>query len=54
MPAACEVTPISAFLSTNLNNKIECYERLGERIKRSLGYPLISLEIHQDQLFENI
>ena len=54
MPAACEVTPISAFLSTNLNSKIECYERLGERIKRSLGYPLISLEIHQDQLFENI
>lgn len=54
MPAACEVTPISAFLSTNLNNKIECFERLGDRIKRSLGYPLISLEIHQDQLFENI
>ena len=54
MPAACEVTPISAFLSTNLNSKIECYERLGDRIKRSLGYPLISLEIHQDQLFENI
>ena len=54
MPAACEVTPVSAFLSTNLNSKIECYESLGERIKRSLGYPLISLEIHQDQLFENI
>lgn len=54
MAAACEVSPISAFLSTNLNSKIECYERLGERIKRSLGYPLISLEIHQDQLFENI
>ena len=54
MAAACEVSPISAFLSTNLNSKIECYERLGDRIKRSLGYPLISLEIHQDQLFENI
>ena len=54
MPAACEVSPVSAFLSTNLNSKIECYESLGERIKRSLGYPLISLEIHQDQLFENI
>jgi hypothetical protein len=54
MPAACEVSPVSAFLSTNLNSKIDCYENLGERIKRSLGYPLISLEIHQDQLFENI
>ena len=50
----CEVTPVSAFLSTNLNNKIECFQGLGERIKRSLGYPLISLEIHSDQLFENI
>lgn len=54
MSLVCEVTPISAFLSTNLSNKIECYQRLGDRIKRSLGYPLISLEIHQDQLFENI
>lgn len=50
----CEVTPVSAFLSTNLNNKIECFQGLGERIKRTLGYPLISLEIHPDQLFENI
>jgi hypothetical protein len=54
MSLACEVLPVSAFLSTNLNNKIECYDRLGERIKRSLGYPLISLEIHSDQLYENI
>lgn len=54
MALACEVSPISAFLSTNLNNKIECYSRLGDRIKRALGYPLITIEIHQDQLFENI
>lgn len=54
MSLACEVSPVSAFMSTNLNNKIECYGRLGDRIKRSLGWPLISLEIHQDQLFENI
>jgi hypothetical protein len=54
MSLPCEVTPVSAFLSTNLNNKIQCYERLGDRIKRSLGYPLITIEIHQDQLFENI
>jgi len=52
--AACEITPLSAFLSTNLNNKIDCYGRLGERIKRSLGYPLVSVEIHPDQLHENI
>ena len=52
--AACEITPLSAFLSTNLSNKIDCYGRLGDRIKRSLGYPLVSIEIHPDQLHENI
>jgi hypothetical protein len=54
MSSPCVITPVSAFLSTNLNSKIDCYGKLGERIQRSLGYPLITLEIHQDQLFENI
>ena len=54
MAAACEITPLSAFLSTNLNNKIDTYGRLGDRIKRALGYPVVSVEIHPDQLNENI
>ena len=54
MALACTITPLSAFLSTNLSNKIETYDRLGDRIKRSLGYPMVSLEIHTDQLRENI
>jgi hypothetical protein len=54
MALACEVLPVSAFQSTNLNNRLETYGDLGDRIKRSLGYPLITLEIHQDQLFQNI
>ena len=54
MALACNIQPLSAFLSTNLNSKVETYDRLGERIKRSLGYPLVSLEIHTDQLRENI
>jgi hypothetical protein len=54
MALACDVLPVSAFQSTNLNNKLETYGDLGDRIKRSLGYPLITLEIHQDQLFQNI
>lgn len=49
-----EVTPVSAFLSTNLNSKIDNYNRLGQRISRALGAPLVNLEIHQDQLYENI
>ena len=48
MALACEISPLSAFLSTNLNNKIETYDRLGDRIKRALGYPLVSLEIHTE------
>ena len=54
MALACTIQPLSAFLSTNLNSKIETYDRLGDRIKRSLGFPLVSLEIHTDQLRENI
>lgn len=50
----CQVTPVSAFLSTNLNNKLETYQQLGDRVKRSLGWPLISIELHSDQLNENI
>lgn len=49
-----EITPLSAFQSTNLNNKIDSFSRLGDRIVRALGAPLINLEIHHDQLFENI
>ena len=54
MALACTIKPLSAFLSTNLNSKIKTYDNLGDRIKRSLGYPLISLEIHTDQLRQNI
>jgi len=54
MSLACEVLNVSAFQSTNLNNRLNTFGDLGDRIKRSLGYPLISLEIHQDQLFQNI
>ncbi|NDB84848.1 MAG: hypothetical protein EB127_19385, partial [Alphaproteobacteria bacterium] len=48
------VTPITAFLSTNLQSKIDSFNRLGQRISRALGAPLINIEVHQDQLYENI
>jgi spore maturation protein SpmB len=51
---SCLLTPLSVFQSTNLNSKIDCFGRLGERIVRALGAPIITVEIHQDQLFENI
>lgn len=48
------ITPISAFQSTNLSSKIDSFSRLGNRISRALGAPMINVEIHHDQLFENI
>jgi hypothetical protein len=54
MAYRCEVTPISAFQSTNLSSKIDSFGRLSERILRSLGYPFINIELHRDQLNENI
>jgi len=52
--ARCDITPISAFQSTNLSSKITSFDRLSDRILRSLGYPYINVEVHRDQLYENI
>jgi hypothetical protein len=51
---ACEISPVSAFQSTNLNSKIDCFGRLADRIVRMLGAPIVTIEIHQDQIFEAI
>jgi hypothetical protein len=51
---ACEITPVSAFQSTNLSSKIDCYGRLADRIVRMLGAPVVTIEVHQDQIFEAI
>ena len=51
---SCVITPIEAFQSTNLNNKIDSFARLADRIVRAIGAPLVSVEAHQDQIFENI
>ena len=50
----CEIAPISGFQSTNLNSKIDNFNRLSDRILRTLGYPFVNVEIHRDQLYENI
>tara|TARA_R110001592_G_scaffold181319_1_gene424068 strand:- start:3689 stop:4846 length:1158 start_codon:yes stop_codon:yes gene_type:complete len=52
--AKCDITPVSAFQSTNLNSKIDNFDRLSDRILRSLGYPFVNIEIHRDTLYENI
>ncbi|NBP58010.1 hypothetical protein EBU71_16025, partial [bacterium] len=54
MMVCSDVEPVSAFYSTNLQSKILSYERLGQRVCRALGAPLVNLEIHADQLNEFI
>lgn len=53
-PARCDITPISAFQSSNLSSKITSFDKLSERILRSLGYPSINVELHRDQLNDSI
>lgn len=54
MSELCTITPVSAFMSTNLNSKIECYQELGQRVLRMLGHPMINVELHPDQLYDSI
>jgi len=54
MSELCNVQPISAFMSTNLSSKIECFQALGARILRMLGHPMINVELHPDQLYDSI
>lgn len=44
--------PVSSFYSSNLNSIMDSYDRVGQRICRTLGAPMINLEIHEDQLNE--
>jgi len=44
-PVTTSTVGPSAFLSTNLNNRIQSYDMLAERIFFQLGAPLINLEI---------
>lgn len=54
MSELCTITPVSAFMSTNLSSKIECFQELGQRILRMLGHPMINVELHPDQLYDSI
>ena len=49
-----QTKPLSSFYSTNLNPRIDSYEKLATRIAYTLGYPQINVEAHQNQVFDNI
>lgn len=50
-----QITPIQAYMSTNLNSKIKSYEDVATRILNMLGYPSVGItDLHRDQIFEAI
>ena len=52
---ACTTTEnVSAFYGTNLQNVVTSYDRLADRISYTLGYPLVNIEVHRNQLYEFI
>lgn len=54
-PDICKITPLEAYMSTNLNNKLKSYEDLTTRILNILGYPATSVtDVHIDQIHEAI
>ena len=44
----------SHLYSTYLANTVTGYERLADRIVYSLGYPIVNLELHGNQIYTNI
>lgn len=50
----CEIKPVEAFLSTNLNNRNKTFDDLANKIMYQLGYPTITVELHKNQVYSAI
>jgi hypothetical protein len=48
------VLPNSFHGSTTFASKVTSYDLLSERVKRALGYPLVEVEISDEQMYTNI
>ena len=46
--------PLSEFKSTAINGRVTSYGLLADRVRMSLGAPLINVEIHDNQIFDNV
>lgn len=45
---------VTDFYTTNLQTKIDSYDKVADRIAYSLGYPMINIELHRNQIYEFI
>lgn len=51
----CKVTPIEAYMSTNLNSQMTSYNKLADRMLNLLGYPSVAVtDLHRDQIYQAI
>lgn len=54
-PEVCNVKPLEAYMSTNVNNKNKTYDDLSERILHFFGYPAVSVsDLHRNQIYDAI
>ena len=54
-PEICNVKPLEAYMSTDLNNKNRTYDDISERILHFFGYPAVSVsDLHRDQIYDAI
>ena len=54
-PEICNMKPLEAFMSTDLNNKNRTYDDISERILHFFGYPAVSVsDLHRDQIYDAI
>ena len=54
-PEICNVKPLDAYMSTDLNNKNRTYDDISERILHFFGYPAVSVsDLHRNQIYDAI
>ena len=54
-PEICNVKPLEAYMSTDLNNKNKTYDDISERILHFFGYPAVSVsDLHRNQIYDAI
>ena len=55
IPEICNMKPLEAFMSTDLNNKNRTYDDISERILHFFGYPAVSVsDLHRNQIYDAI
>lgn len=55
IPEICNMKPLEAYMSTDLNNKNKTYDDISERILHFFGYPAVSVsDLHRNQIYDAI